>query len=336
MVRLMLNQLLENKDKRFILVGGKGGTGKTSTATALAVKFAQLGEKTLLISTDPAHSIGDSLDQELTTGVPTKVIDAQGELYALEINSQEVGKDMNELIDMAKPDDADLMSDSMATTLSSLGFDEFKDLLDTAPPGIDEAVALAKVIQFLESDEYADYTRIVFDTAPTGHTLRLLSLPDFLDSFIMKSMRIKAKMNNLMSGFKSFFGGEAERDTTAETMDNLKEIINKVGDFFRDQIHTEFVVVTIPTIMAISESERLIHELVKQSISVKNVIINQIMPDNPGCKFCEARVRSQKSSLEYIRNLFSKYEITDVPYFDHEIRGVPALQYMADYLFDTE
>ncbi len=328
---MVLQNLIDNPNKRFILVGGKGGTGKTSSAASIAVYFAERGEKTLIISTDPAHSLSDSFDQPLGNKDPTKIIGVNGELYGLEIDPEQASGDFAEVLSMSGAS-----TDDLANSLGSMGLDEFKDMFSTMPPGVDEALALAKVIQFIESPEYQYFQRIIFDTAPTGHTLRLLALPDFLDSFLGKAMKLRAKINNMFAGFKSLLGMEAQRDNTVEAIEALKETIVKVRAFFQDEKRTEFIIVTIPTIMAINESERLAEELKLQNIAVKNVIVNQIMPQNINCKFCQARSAGQEQNLEYIRNLFINYHLTEVPFFDREIRGVPALRIMAQALFEKK
>ncbi len=316
--------LLNNTDRRYILVGGKGGTGKTSISSSIALKFALTGQKTLIISTDPAHSLSDSFDQNLAGGSPVK-IEGIDNLYAIEINPEDAGGDFKALAGMEGDEES---LDEMMSGLNSLGLDDFGDLMETVPPGMDEAVALAKVIQFIESDEYSSYDRIIFDTAPTGHTLRLLSLPDFLDSFVGKLLKLRVKISNATSAFKSLLGMQAQRDNTVEILENLKASMNVVRKLFRNQEKTEFIIATIPTIMAINESERLADHLKLEDIPVKNLIVNQIMPDNIECKFCSVRSEGQKQNLAYIHTLFEEYRITEVPFFDKEIRGIEGLKRM--------
>lgn len=317
--------LLENKERRFILVGGKGGTGKTSISTSIAVKFAREGQRTLIISTDPAHSLSDSLVQDVSGGDPVKVNGIE-DLYAMEINPEEAGGDFKSLAGLEN--DEEVASDLMSS-LSSFGLDEMSGIFETAPPGMDEAVALAKVIQLIENSEFAVYERIIFDTAPTGHTLRLLSLPDFLDGFLGKLLKMRVKMSNMMSGFKSLLGMNAQKDNTVEILEALKESMGIVRRLFRDKERTEFIIATIPTIMAINESERLADQLKIEEIQVKNVVVNQIMPENLDCRFCRVRSNGQKDNLEYIKNLFNNYLITEVPFYDKEVRGLEPLYEMS-------
>lgn len=320
--------LLENTARRFILVGGKGGTGKTSISTSIAVKFATAGQRTLIISTDPAHSLSDSFVQDVSGGNAIKV-NGINDLYAMEINTEAPGSDFKSLAGLEEDEG---VSSDLLSGMSQFGLDEMSGLFETVPPGMDEAVALAKVIQLIENEEYQVYDRIIFDTAPTGHTLRLLSLPDFLDGFLGKVLKMRVKMSNAMAGFKSLLGMSGQKDNTVEILEALKENMGVVRRLFRDKERTEFIIATIPTIMAINESERLADQLTLEDIQVQNVIVNQVMPENVDCVFCSVRSKGQKENLEYIRNLFNKYQITEIEFFDKEIRGLEALKEMGSKL----
>ena len=185
---------LPKKHRQFYMLGGKGGVGKTSCSAALGVRLAEEGHRVLVVSTDPAHSLSDSLARDVGGGGPVAVLDAApGSLDAMEL---ELDAEREELRRMLRGDEASGSSSPLGGVLGSIpgvgslleqlrGL-ELGELLDTPPPGLDEAIAIAKVVQLLDSEEYAAYDRVVFDTAPTGHTLRLLSLPDFLDTGIGK------------------------------------------------------------------------------------------------------------------------------------------------------
>ncbi|CAN0916437.1 ATPase GET3B [Linum grandiflorum] len=231
--------------------------------------------------------------------------------------------------------------DSMGLGMLSnqLGDLKLGELLDTPPPGMDEAIAMSKVLQFAESPEYSKFTRIVFDTAPTGHTLRLLSLPDFLDASIGKMLKMKKKMASAMSAMKSVFGkgGGQEEQHASDKLEKLRERMHKVRDLFRDSDATEFIIVTIPTVMAVSESSRLHGSLKKESVPVHRLIVNQCLPpsDNSDCKFCAMRRKDQTRALDMIEKDpgLSGLKMIKAPLFDAEIRGVPALKFMGDMVW---
>ncbi len=322
---MSLNSLLKTNTE-IILFGGKGGVGKTSISSATALYFAEKGEKVLIISTDPAHSLSDSFSQNLSGGEIIRITDVKGELYGLEINPEKGTKEMKEILESKEE------LDGFQQSLEMLGFEDItSDLTRNTPPGMDEAISLAKVMEIARQ---STYDRIILDTAPTGHTIRLLALPEFLDSFLGKLMKLRVKLNNTMAMFKSFLGMDAQKDHSLELMEKLKENIIRIRDDLQNNEKTEFVVVTIPTLMAVYESERLLSSLHDQQILVRNVVINQINPKNESCPFCMARYNNQKKVIDYAEAIFSEYYLTKIPFFPEEIKGVEELRKLALVLFE--
>ncbi|EHA8588186.1 putative ATPase ARSA1 [Cocos nucifera] len=208
----------------------RGGVGKTSCAASLAVNFANNGHPTLVVSTDPAYSLSDSFAQDLSGGTLVPVDGLDSPLFALEpshllvlvdmlgINVQPVKfllqinpeKTMEEFRSASQGTGVKDFMDNMGLGMLAEQLGELKlgELLDARPPGLDEAIAISKVLQFVGAQEYSMFSRIVLDTAPTGHTLRLLSLPDFLDASIGKIMKLRQKLASATSALKSVFGQE--------------------------------------------------------------------------------------------------------------------------------
>jgi arsenite-transporting ATPase len=331
-------EMVAGRERKYYLLGGKGGVGKTSCAASLAVKFANNGHPTLVVSTDPAHSLSDSFAQDLTGGALVPVEGPLSQLYALEINPE---KAREEFRDASSKNGGTGVKDFMdgmglGMLVEQLGELKLGELLDTPPPGLDEAIAISKVIQFLESPEYSIFTRIVFDTAPTGHTLRLLSLPDFLDASIGKILKLKQKISSATSAIKNVFGqGETQPDAS-EKLEKLRERMVKVRELFRDTKSTEFVIVTIPTVMAVSESSRLRGSLKKEHVPVKRLVVNQILPPSTSdCKFCAMKRKDQMRALKMIESdpELCSLSVIEAPLVDVEIRGVPALQFLGDIVW---
>ena len=290
------------KDRKYFLVGGKGGVGKTSCSSSLAVKFAAAGHPTLLVSTDPAHSLSDSLAQDVTGGLPVAVDGTDNMLYAMEVDPDQAKEEFaafarqNDVSSGAK----DFMSSvGLGGLADQLGDLKLGELLDTPPPGLDEAIAIAKVVQFIKDEKYAKFTRIVFDTAPTGHTLRLLSLPDFLDASIGKIVRLRQKLTGMGDAVKGLFGvGDEAPDEAVQKLEKLKAQLNEVKDLFRNEKTTEFVIVTIPTVLGISESGRLLGELRKERVPVSRIVINQIVQvSGEGFKERVADLKAKETAL---------------------------------------
>ncbi|XP_002530933.2 ATPase GET3B [Ricinus communis] len=332
------DEMVSGTQRKYYMLGGKGGVGKTSCAASLAVKFANNGHPTLVVSTDPAHSLSDSFAQNLAGGTLVPVEGPDYPLYALEINPE---KAREEFRGASQKNGGTGVKDFMegmglGMIVEQLGELKLGELLDTPPPGLDEAIAISKVMQFLESQEYKMFTRIVFDTAPTGHTLRLLSLPDFLDASIGKILKLKQKISSATSAIKSVFGQEETRQDAADKLERLRERMIKVRELFRDTDSTEFVVVTIPTVMAISESSRLHASLKKENVPVKRLIVNQILPPSASdCKFCAMKRKDQTRALDMIQSdpELSSLTLIRAPLVDVEIRGVPALQFLGDIIW---
>ncbi|KAJ9188820.1 hypothetical protein P3X46_000181 [Hevea brasiliensis] len=333
------DEMVAGTQRKYYMLGGKGGVGKTSCAASLAVKFASHGHPTIVVSTDPAHSLSDSFAQDLTGGRLVPVEGADSPLFALEISPEKAREEFRS--GNQKPGGSGVKNfmDGMGLGMLSNQLEELKlgELLDTPPPGLDEAIAISKVMEFVESQEYNIFTRIVFDTAPTGHTLRLLSLPDFLDASIGKMMKLKRKLASATSALKSVFRKEEARQDTSEKLDDklgeLREKMARVRDLFQDSDSTEFVIVTIPTVMAVNESARLRASLRKESIPVRRLIVNQILPPSTSdCKFCAMKRKDQRRALDIIQNdpELSSLRLIQAPLFDVEIRGVPALKFMGD------
>lgn len=330
--------MVSGTQRKYYLLGGKGGVGKTSCAASLAVKFANNGHPTLVVSTDPAHSLSDSFAQDLTGGTLVPVEGPLAPLFALEINPDQAKEEFR---NASKKNGGTGVKDFMdgmglGMIVEQLGELKLGELLDTPPPGLDEAIAISKVIQFLELEEYNKFTRIVFDTAPTGHTLRLLSLPDFLDASIGKILKLRQKISSATSAIKSVFGQEENRPDAADKLQKLRERMIKVRDLFRDTESTEFVIVTIPTVMAINESSRLRSSLRKENVPVKRLVVNQVLPPSASdCKFCAVKRKDQTRALDLIETdpELSALTVVKAPLVDIEIRGIPALQFLGDILW---
>ncbi|KAB2031561.1 hypothetical protein ES319_D05G312200v1 [Gossypium barbadense] len=332
------DEMVSGTERKYYMLGGKGGVGKTSCAASLAVKFANNGHHTLVVSTDPAHSLSDSFAQDLTGGMLVPVEGPDFPLFALEINPDKAREEFRDATKNNGGTGVKEFMDGMGLGIlvEQLGELKLGELLDTPPPGLDEAIAISKVMQFLESPQYNMFTRIVFDTAPTGHTLRLLSLPDFLDASIGKILKLRQKIASATSAIKSVFGQEETKQNAADKLERLRERMVKVRDLFRDADSTEFVIVTIPTVMAVSESSRLSASLKKENVPVKRLIVNQILPPSASdCKFCAVKRKDQMRALDVIQSdpELSSLKLIQSPLVDMEIRGVPALKFMGDIVW---
>ncbi|MHA1478281.1 MAG: ArsA family ATPase, partial [Promethearchaeota archaeon] len=209
---------------KIIMFGGKGGVGKTTCASSAAIWAAEHGRNTLIISTDPAHSLGDSLGVDLPPGEATKILGVNN-LTALEIDPKTDISEYKGLTNMNPLEGSDMPDFMGGIPL----MEDIQDMASMSPPGIDEAFALMKVLEFIETEH--DYDLVIFDTAPTGHTLRFLSLPETLSGWIGKLLKMRLKLGNLMGLMKSLFtSAEKNKDNSLEVLESLKESILKARD----------------------------------------------------------------------------------------------------------
>ncbi|GIM05812.1 hypothetical protein Vretimale_10202 [Volvox reticuliferus] len=333
-------------DRKYFLLGGKGGVGKTSCSASLAVRFASEGLPTLVVSTDPAHSLSDAFDQDLSGGQPVKVSSPLGDglpLWGLQLDPEQAKAELRDVL-------ADDGGKKLNEVLDSLGLgvvsEQLKDLqlgelLDTPPPGVDEAIAIAKVIQFLKAPEYSQFKRIIFDTAPTGHTLRLLSLPDFLDKSIGKLVRLRQKLSSATQAVKNLFSGgqqAGDEDVAVKRLEQLQARMEEAKALFRNQKTTEFIIVTIPTVMATAESCRLSAALQHEGIPLRTIIVNQVVQANATEKFLSARRADQARAMQHLLedtgpDGLASLQLITGPLCDLEVRGVPALQYFGNVVW---
>jgi arsenite-transporting ATPase len=245
------NLLRENvaEGPRFVFVGGKGGVGKTTSSSGIAIKLSDAGLRTLIVSTDPAHSLGDALDVKLPPGLVTP-ISTETNLWALEIDIEE---SLEEFRAVASSLNAASLSSSLGiprSMIDSLGLEDLTSLLTNPPPGIDEIVALSKIIKYGDSSEYK-FQRIVIDTAPTGHTLRLLQLPKFVNSLTGNLMKLRGKIVGAVNSFQNMFGSADAKSSKSSSGDSIESTLNKlegiqesmkrVQTVLKDPKRTEFV-----------------------------------------------------------------------------------------------
>ena len=233
----------------FIFVGGKGGVGKTSISSATALWLANQGKKTLIVSTDPAHSLSDSL--EVSIGhYPVQINE---NLFAVEIDPDKAMEEKQRALESQK---------SAASPDQLMGLDFLGEQMDlaSASPGADEAAAFEVFLSVMTSNEY---DVVVFDTAPTGHTLRLLSFPEIMDSWVGKLMKAKAALGNATNALKNIipFMDADEDIQTRQELEETKKQIDQAKAVLSDPDRTTFKMVVIPEEMSIYESERAIEAL---------------------------------------------------------------------------
>ncbi|GKU88283.1 hypothetical protein SLEP1_g2565 [Rubroshorea leprosula] len=199
--------------------------------------------------------------------------------------------------------------------------------LANAIPGIDEAMSFAEMLKLVQT---MDYSVIVFDTAPTGHTLRLLQFPATLEKGLAKVMSLRNRFGGIMSQMTRLFGIDDEfaEDAILGRLEGMKDVIEQVNKQFKDPDLTTFVCVCIPEFLSLYETERLVQELTKFEIDTHNIIINQVLFDEEDVdsKLLRARMRMQQKYIDQYYMLYDDFHITKLPLLPEEVTGVEALK----------
>jgi arsenite-transporting ATPase len=317
----------------YVLYGGKGGVGKTTMAAATALASANDGTATLVVSTDPAHSLSDTLEFDVPSR-PARVRE-DAPLWAVEID----------------PDDA-LSQAGMfgqdggfAGGLDSLLGGAAGDTAEDAAmmPGADEAAAMQLLLEYMDDERF---DRVVVDTAPTGHTLRLLELPEVMDSMVGRLMQLRDRLGGMMDGLSGMFGdGDTADEDQFGDLDAVKERVQRLRAVLTDPTRTDFRVVLVPEEMSVLEAQRLTDRLDEFGVPVGTVVVNRVMepladavdvpdeafvePNPEGCEFCSRRWDVQQAALAEAQDLFREYDVKRVPLLADEVRGERPLRVVA-------
>lgn len=317
-----LVNLLEQTSLKWIFVGGKGGVGKTTTSCSLAIQLAARRRSVLVVSTDPAHNLSDAFGQKFTRK-PTPV-EGYDNLFCMEIDPKADAEEMTEL--SAAADAAGGSGGGAGGPMGGIGsmLKEFSSSI----PGIDEAMSFAELMKHVQSMEYET---IVFDTAPTGHTLRLLSFPKLMDGALGKILELKDKFSGLLGGI---LGGEGQQEAMLGKLDELRAVVDRVSAMFKDPDLTTFVCVCIPEFLSLYETERLVQELTNFEIDVRNIVVNQVLFPEAGtqCRRCLARQAMQGKYLDQIEDLYEDFHVVHTPLLDEEVRGPARLEIFGQHL----
>ncbi|WP_129114887.1 ArsA family ATPase [Halegenticoccus tardaugens] len=317
----------------YVLYGGKGGVGKTTMAAATALASAAGGTPTLVVSTDPAHSLSDTLETEIPA-TPTRIRD-DAPLFAAEIDPDAAMED-------GLFGEGEQPLGGMGEVGEMFDDEDLGPLLGGTMPGADEAAAMRQLLEYLDDPRFE---RVVVDTAPTGHTLRLLQLPEMVDSMIGRVVKLRQRFGGVMQGVKGMFGGETDAEGGMRDLDALAERIERLRAVLRDPEKTDFRVVMIPEEMSVVESERLIRRLDGFDVPVETVVVNRVMedvsaiadvgpewivaPDLESCEFCQRRWGVQQKALRTAAELFRGRDVKRVPLLADEVQGEAALRVVA-------
>jgi len=304
---------------RNIVFTGKGGVGKTSIAAATAVRAAEMGYRTLVISTDPAHSLGDSFDMELG---PSPVNIAEN-LWGQEVS---VYGDLSLNWEIVREHFAHLME---VQGIQGIYVEEMGVL-----PGMEELFSLSYIKRYNESNEY---DLLVVDCAPTGETLRLLSIPETF-GWMLKLMRNLEKyvvkpvirpLSKRVSRLHDFVPDTEVYDQ----VDHLFSSIDGIIALLSDASKTTVRLVMNPEKMVIKESMRALTYLNLYNITVDQIVINRVYMEDVDGQYFSGWKEIQKKYIEQIETSFAPIPITKVPLFRSEVLGLDMLRKVGETVY---
>ncbi|MFA9431301.1 ArsA family ATPase [Egicoccus sp. AB-alg2] len=299
------------------LIGGKGGVGKTTVSTALAGAFAARGRHTLLVSTDPAHSTADLLGLPLG-GEPVAVTD---HLEAVEIDPEAVA---DAYVEAVRRDVHRVVSPEVRTTV-----DRHLDLARRGA-GTLESALLDRLADLL-AGAGSRWERIVVDTAPTGHTLRLLAMPEVLTGWIQGLVRQREKARGVDRMLRNLAGDEtAADDPVLERLHAQRQRLARLARHLRDEavVHP----VLIPERLPIEETVRAVAALDEAGLTVGALVVNRVLPPDADGAFLASRRAQQQEYLDEIARRFAGRDLVQVPQLPRDVSDATGVAEVRDGL----
>ena len=304
---------------RTILYTGKGGVGKTSVAAATARRCAEAGIRTVVLSTDPAHSLSDSFETELG-GEPRQLAP---NLFAQEVQAQE---------EMER--NWDSVRDWLSNLLADRGMDTISAEELTVPPGMDELFSLLQIKRHHEEDEF---DCVIVDCAPTGETLRLLSFPDvatwWLEKVFPWERRLVSAARPLARGLLDL---PLPSDAVYDDLERLARNLVAMNGILRDRSNTSIRLVMSPDRMVVKEAMRTFTYLNLYGYLTDAVVVNRVLPAEAGEGYFAAWREVQQEHMELVRSAFSPVPILVAPWLEREVVGPEMLDRLAGELFGDQ
>ncbi|QOR39149.1 ArsA family ATPase [Billgrantia diversa] len=325
-------------DKRLLWVGGKGGVGKTTVAASLAVLAAQRERRVLVVSTDPAHSLGDVFDRELGDA-PRRLLP---NLDAMEIDPDaEVDAHLARVTEQMRRYAAPEMMQELERQMR----------LTRQSPGTQEAALLERLSRIVTDDDAA-YDLVIFDTAPTGHTLRLLTLPEAMAAWtdgLLAHNRKSEELGKVLSHLTPKQGrdvatpfddpredplsglDERTRDV-ARTLIERRRLFHRARRRIENAEESGFLFVMTPERLPILETVRAVQALEAVKVPVSGVVVNRVIPDDADGDFLRARREQERTYLARIDEQLAHLSRPRLPLLPSDVQGITALEALASRL----
>lgn len=303
---------------RIYIFTGKGGVGKSSIAAAHAIKSAAEGKKTLLVSTDMAHNLGDIFEQKLGKEVENVLPD----LDIYEIDPEYVMEnDFSSIMSYL----GKLLSDTDSYSLQDMGM----------MPGMEELFSLLKIADLYSSERYE---RIIVDCAPTGETLALLKFPELLSWYMEKLFPIgKVGVRMLAPISKSVFKVEMPNKSAMNDIEKMYLKLVELQELLKNRDVTSIRIVTTPEKMVVEETKRNYMYMNLYNFNVDGLYINRILPQDINNEFFNQWLVIQREYITCLKETFSALPIYEIPWYEEELRGVDNIRrIVVDVLSEKE
>lgn len=316
---MLLNSLI---DQQVVFFGGKGGVGKTTCSAAFALAASRRGQRILLVSTDPAHSTADIFQAPI--GPVEREL--QPRLTALEIDAE---SEASRYIGGVKRDIERMFSPGVIREAHR------QIEMAAASPGLLEVALLDRMIDLILNRSRA-YDTIVLDTAPTGHTLQLLRMPDAITTWIQALVRHRRAILEIDRGAEQTPEAAAAADPVLAALERRHERLVQLRRIMTDRSRTSFVFVMIPERLAIEETARAAGQLADTGVDVAGLVVNRVLPDGLEGAFYRSRKAQEEIYLAEIDRRFARLPRVRVRQLPRDVYGLESLALVSDQLVNTQ
>jgi arsenite-transporting ATPase len=318
---VLLSTLDDLLAQQVVFFGGKGGVGKTTCSAAFALAASRRGRRVLLVSTDPAHSTADifekpigSSEREILPGLTAVEIDAEQEARRY---IGDVKRDIERMFSPTVIKQAHRQIDMAA-----------------ASPGLSEVALLDRMIDLIVGRS-ADYDLVVFDTAPTGHTLQLLRMPEAITSWIQALVRHRRAVVEIDSGSQQTAEAAAKADPVLQALERRHERVGRLRTIMTDRRRTSFVLVMLPERLVIDETARAAELLNDAGIDVGGLVVNRVLPDDLAGDFFLSRKAQERTYLDEIERRFKRLPRVIVRQLPRDVYGTEPLTLISEQLMTS-